>query len=75
MEKIPYASTVGSLMYAHVCTRPDIAYIVEMLGKYLSNPGIYPWKAAKMVNVVFTENKGLRAHVQEIKSVRDHQLF
>ncbi|KAL6315384.1 hypothetical protein AAG906_000494 [Vitis piasezkii] len=28
MQKIPYASAVGSLMYAQVCTRPDIAYIV-----------------------------------------------
>jgi hypothetical protein len=25
MERIPYASAVGSLMYAMVCTRPDIA--------------------------------------------------
>ncbi|RVW13303.1 Retrovirus-related Pol polyprotein from transposon TNT 1-94 [Vitis vinifera] len=28
MERFPYASVVGSLMYAQVCTRPDIAYIV-----------------------------------------------
>ncbi|RVW34949.1 Retrovirus-related Pol polyprotein from transposon TNT 1-94 [Vitis vinifera] len=37
MEWFPYVSTVGSLMYAQVCTRPDIVYIVGMLGKYLSN--------------------------------------
>ena len=37
MQKIPYASAVGSLMYAQVCTRPDIAYIVGVLGRYLSN--------------------------------------
>jgi hypothetical protein len=34
MQKIPYASAVGSLMYAQVCTRPDIAFIVGMLGRY-----------------------------------------
>ena len=28
MKNIPYASTVGSLMYAQVCTRPNIAYTV-----------------------------------------------
>ena len=39
MENIPYASTVGSLMYSQVCTRPDIAFIVGVLGRYLSNPG------------------------------------
>jgi len=40
MKKIPYASAVGSLMYAQVCMRPDIAYIVGVLGRYLSNPGM-----------------------------------
>ncbi|KAG8476762.1 hypothetical protein CXB51_030053 [Gossypium anomalum] len=49
MQKIPYASAVGSLMYAQVCTRQDIAYIVGMLGRYLSNPGIDHWIAAKRV--------------------------
>ena len=32
MENIPYASDVGSLMYAQVCTRLDIAFIVGVLG-------------------------------------------
>ena len=49
MQKIPYASVVGSLMYAQVCTRPDIAFIVGMLGRYMSNLGVYHWKAAKRV--------------------------
>ena len=33
MQRIPYASTVGSLMYPQVCTCPAIAYIVGMLGR------------------------------------------
>ncbi|WJZ88075.1 hypothetical protein VitviT2T_007407 [Vitis vinifera] len=49
MERFPYALAVGSLMYAQVCTRPDIAYIVGMLGRYLSNPGMDHWKKAKRV--------------------------
>ena len=49
MEKIPYAWAVGSLMYAQVCIRPDIAFIVGMLGRYLSNPGMDHWRAAKRV--------------------------
>ena len=36
-------------MYAQVCTRPDIAFITGMLGRYLSNPGMEHWKAAKRV--------------------------
>jgi hypothetical protein len=26
MSRVPYVSVVGSLMYAMVCTRPDIAH-------------------------------------------------
>ena len=40
MERFPYASAVGSLMYTQVCMRLDIGYIVGMLGRYLSNPGM-----------------------------------
>ncbi|XP_038970866.1 secreted RxLR effector protein 161-like [Phoenix dactylifera] len=49
MENIPYASAVGSLMYAQTCTRPDISFAVGMLGRYQSNPGMDHWKAAKKV--------------------------
>ncbi|KAL0539955.1 hypothetical protein IC582_024177 [Cucumis melo] len=49
METIPYASIVGSLLYAQTCTRPDISFVVGMLGMYQSNPGMDHWKAAKKV--------------------------
>ncbi|KAL6326340.1 hypothetical protein AAG906_007845 [Vitis piasezkii] len=44
MENIHYTSTVGSLMYAKVCASSDIAYVVGMLGRYLSNLGMIHWK-------------------------------
>ena len=49
MKNIPYASAVGSLMFAHVYTRPNIAYAVGVLGRYQSNPGMDHWRAAKKV--------------------------
>ncbi|RVW44256.1 Retrovirus-related Pol polyprotein from transposon TNT 1-94 [Vitis vinifera] len=49
MKKIPYASAVGSLMYAQTCTRPDISFVVGMLGRYESDPRFEHWKAAKKV--------------------------
>ncbi|RVW44411.1 Retrovirus-related Pol polyprotein from transposon TNT 1-94 [Vitis vinifera] len=49
MKKDPYASAVGSLMYAQTCTRPDISFAVGMLGRYQSDPGFEHWKAAKKV--------------------------
>lgn len=47
MQKISYVSVVGSLMYAQVRTRMDIAFIVGMLGRYLSDPGMDHYKAVK----------------------------
>ena len=49
MKNIPYALAVENLMYAQVCTRPDIAFAVGVLGRYQSNPGIDHWRAAKKV--------------------------
>ncbi|KAM1176109.1 hypothetical protein ACFX2I_028384 [Malus domestica] len=49
MSNRPYASLVGSLMYAQVCTRPDLAFAVSVLGRFQANPGEYHWTAAKKV--------------------------
>ena len=39
MSRVPYASAVGSLMYAMMCTRPDICYAVGLISRFQSNPG------------------------------------
>ena len=39
MKVVSYSSVVGSLMYAQVCSRPDIAFVVIVLGRYLSDLG------------------------------------
>ena len=39
MSCVPYANSVGSLMYAMVCTRPDISHVVGVISKYMENPG------------------------------------
>ncbi|RVW54404.1 Retrovirus-related Pol polyprotein from transposon TNT 1-94 [Vitis vinifera] len=36
MSKVPYASAIGSLMYAMVCTRPDIAHAVGVVSRFMS---------------------------------------
>ena len=57
MDKIPYAYAVGSIMYAKIYTQPDIAYVVGMLGRYQSNPGIDHWKVVKKVLRYLQETK------------------
>src|SRR2546425_6812648 len=49
LKKIPYASAVGSLMYAMVCTRSDIAHAVGVVSRFLSNPGKEHWNAVKWI--------------------------
>ena len=49
MDKVPYASAIGSLMYAMVCTRPDIAHAVGVVSRYMSNPGKQHWEAVKWI--------------------------
>ena len=49
MKLIPYASAVGSLMYAMVCTRPDIAHAVGLVSRFMSNPGKEHWCAVKWI--------------------------
>ena len=49
MAKVPYASAVCSLMYAMVCTRPDIANAVGMVSRYMANPGKSYWEAVKLI--------------------------
>ena len=39
IRKVPYASTVCSLMYAIFCTRPDIAFSMGAVSSYMSNLG------------------------------------
>ena len=40
VKNIPYASVVGSIIYAQVCTKPDIAFTASMLRRYHSNLGM-----------------------------------
>ena len=49
MFKIPYASTVGSLMYAMVCTRLDIAHAIGVVSRFLFDKGKAHWEAVKWI--------------------------
>eukprot|EP00253_Pinus_taeda_P011518 PITA_11518 len=49
MSHVPYASAVGILMYAMVCTRPDISHAVGVLSKFISKPGKEHWTIVKRV--------------------------
>ena len=60
MKNVRYSSIVGSLMYAQVCTRPDIAFVVGVLGKFMSNSGLVHYQAIKKV---FSYLQGTKDHM------------
>lgn len=47
MQQIPYASMIGSIMYAMISTRPDIAQAVSVTSRFMSNHGKEHWSALK----------------------------
>ncbi|KAK8610602.1 hypothetical protein V6N13_081758 [Hibiscus sabdariffa] len=49
MSQIPYASAIGSIMYAMICTRPDLSYALSMTSRYQANPGEGHWTAVKNI--------------------------
>lgn len=49
MSRVPYASAVGSLMYAMVCTRPDLAHAVSVVSRFMGDPGKEHWQAVKRI--------------------------
>ncbi|KAJ9539151.1 hypothetical protein OSB04_031884 [Centaurea solstitialis] len=49
MKSIPYASAIGSIMYAMLCTRLDVAYSVSVMSRYQQNPGEAHWVVVKNI--------------------------
>lgn len=49
MEGIPYASAVGSLMYAMIGSRPDLAHAVGVVSRFMSKPSVEHWLGVKWI--------------------------
>jgi hypothetical protein len=49
MKPFPYRELIGKLLYLAIATRPDIAYAVGVLCRFVENPGLEHWHAAKRV--------------------------
>ncbi|KAJ4717199.1 Retrovirus-related Pol polyprotein from transposon TNT 1-94 [Melia azedarach] len=49
VSRVPYASAVGSLMYAMVCSRPDLAQSVSVVSRFMGEPGKEHWQAVKRI--------------------------
>jgi hypothetical protein len=59
VSRVPYSSTIGSLMYAMVCTRPDIAHVEGVMNRYMNNPGKEYWEK---INWILRYLRGTSTH-------------
>ncbi|KAA0033307.1 putative retrotransposon [Cucumis melo var. makuwa] len=69
MSKISYGLAVRSLMYNMVCTRPDIAHVVDVASHFMSNPRKQHWKAIKCIMRYLRGTSSLKLTFRGGKSV------
>ncbi|GJY86489.1 retrovirus-related pol polyprotein from transposon TNT 1-94 [Tanacetum coccineum] len=68
MSRVPHASAVGSLMFAMICTRPDIAHVVGVVSRYMAEPGDLDGSKST-IGYVFTLCGGTVSWVSKLQSV------
>ena len=39
MKKVPYATTMGLVMYSMICPRPDLAFASSLISRFMANLG------------------------------------
>ncbi|XP_062007077.1 secreted RxLR effector protein 161-like [Rosa rugosa] len=71
MESKPYARLIGSLVYAQVCTRPDLSFAVGILSWFQSNPSHEHWVAGKKV---FRYLQKTKSHMLVYRQVKKLEL-
>ena len=59
MSSVPYTSAIGSIMYAMLCTKPDVCLAISLSGRYQSNPGVDHWTTVKNILKYLKRNKDM----------------
>lgn len=49
MQRKPYAQIVRSIMYVMMCTRPNLAFTVGLVSRFLSNIWLPHWYTVKKI--------------------------
>ena len=57
MSKVPYASAIGSIMYAMISTRLDVSYALSATSRYQPDPGESHWTMVKNILKYFRRTK------------------
>ena len=75
MKDISYQEAVGLLMYAMMVTRPDLAFAVSVVSRFMSKPGPMYWMAVKRIMRYLKSTLDMRLRIRgqhiNIKSYSD----
>ena len=66
MKAVSYILVVESLQYAQVCTRPDLAFVTGLLGRYQSKSRNRTLEISKESFALPVRYEGSHANVQKI---------
>ena len=67
MKVIPYASAIGSMKYAMMCTKPIVRLAMSLARGYNSDPGVDHWTAVK---IILSYLRGLRKYFSVMEVVK-----
>ena len=67
MKVIPYASAIGSIKYAMLCTRPIVYLAMSLARGYDGDPGVDHWTAVK---VILSYLRGLRKYFSVMEVIK-----
>ena len=62
MSRVPYASTVDSIIYAITCIRANVVYLLRVVSRYQSDPSKAHWKVVKTI-------------LKYLRNTKDHWLI
>ena len=68
MKVIPYASAIGSIKYAMLCTRPIVYLAMSLARGYDSDPGVDHWTTVK---VILSYLRGLRKYFLVMEVIKN----
>nr|GEW31938.1 retrotransposon protein, putative, Ty1-copia subclass [Tanacetum cinerariifolium] len=58
-SRVPYASAIGSIMYAMTYTRPDVSFALSMVSRHQQNPGEGHWTTVKNIHKYLKNTKDM----------------
>ena len=65
MNHVPYANAIGSLIYAMVCTRPDLSHAVSMVSSHMHDLGRGSLRGSEMDSMVHQKYHKCWSGIQE----------